>query len=329
MKFSRIAMSFLAVAGLAMIAQPAIAQLPGILPGNASSSERAQAQAQQRIQAQAQQRAQARVQQQLQAQTQTRLQVDAARAANIAQRTAAIAQQQAHAAKQRAAAGAAIRIGVDAGVRSRNQAAGQSVNANLAAQLGIDSRLAIPADMTEDDVKIYDNFFGRFNPLREQAHQETAAAANSKIATTANSGTAESTAEQDAPQQTADGANSKQRGTLDLASRIEIAAAQRRAEISEMRDQALATSNTQLLLQAERMEEAMNALVEAQSRVRAEGDANIENRSSTARQARLSESRKSVRAKAENEVDGRRSAGQGRFESENKAGANSNSSLNR
>jgi len=51
--------------------------------------------------------------------------------------------------------------------------------------------------------------------------------------------------------------------------RLRMAARERRAEISEMRDRALATGDAQALLRAQRAEQALNAFVAAQARVQA------------------------------------------------------------
>jgi len=67
----------------------------------------------------------------------------------------------------------------------------------------------------------------------------------------------------------ASGANARGQGPnhLDVARGIQVAAQQRRAEISQMRDQAIANGQNDLLLRADEMEQRLDAFVEAQQQL--------------------------------------------------------------
>lgn len=252
----------------AILVAPASAQLPGGA-GNAANrtqaqtQQRVQAQVQQRVQAQVQQRTQAQVQQNIAAQAQARVQAEAARAAHIAQQAAILAQRKAAAARQNVPGGVNARVGANARVGSQARVGNQSANANANARLGIAAGLVLPPGVTKADVQIYDNIFGRFNPLRARP-QEPAPRQEDTVA------------ENNRPERRPEAPAIGTRTDLDLAARIEVAVRQRRAEISEMRDRAVATANTQLLLQAERTEQAMTAFVDAQAKARQQAAAQAE-----------------------------------------------------
>ena len=233
----------------------------------------------------ASQRTQAQIQERVQTQIQQRVQVDATRAVRIAEQAADIAQRSAAAARQRATSGVSVRLGAEARVRARAQAADQSASVRARARLGIDANLTLPPDLTEQDVQAYENIFGRFNPLRRPAPSDEAVA--------------DATPEEDATPPSRPGRGSRQRendqetddqrtdddsengrwrragslanafAELDLTSRINVAARQRRAEISHVRDRALASGDTQLMLRAQGMEDSLNAFVAEQARARA------------------------------------------------------------
>lgn len=242
-----------------------------------------QAQTQQRVQAQAQQRAQTQMQAQVTAQVQSRVQVEAARAANIAVRATVAAQQQASAAarsqsanaRQRAAGGLNLRLGANTRVNSSNQVrvgnTRANSNANAYSRLGIDTKLALPPGITKTDVQIYDNIFGRFNPLRAESTTKVTGTAtavtsvgHSRTAPPANEDSQESSDSSRARRSTSD-LLVETSGDVSLMSRIGVAARQRRAEISQVRDQALASSDTSLMLRAQKMDDALKAFVQAQA----------------------------------------------------------------
>jgi len=190
----------------------ASAQGPGGNPGRggaaaANAADRVQGQINQRAQAQIQQRVQAQTQAQVQSrvqgQMQGRIQAEAQRAAEVA---------------QRAAETPVRRAGVPA--NALDAARGNAAEA---------SRFN---GIAQADVAIYDNIFGRFNPIRQHAN-----------------------ARGQGPQ------------NVDIARGIQVAAQQRRAEIAQMRDQAIATGQTDLLGRADEMELRLNAFVEAQQQL--------------------------------------------------------------
>lgn len=303
--------AFLAGMSLAMTAQ---AQLPGGTAAQAQqrvqaqvqqrAQQQAQAQIQQRTQqqapAQVQQRAQAQVQAQVQAQIQQKIQADATRAAQIAQQ-AAVASQRAASARLSAAAGRAAtvqqrastlnaRIGTDvaASNRTRIQAGNNSANASAYARMGLDTRLALPPGLSEADVQVFDNLFGDFNPLRRRVTRENSndqeASPSSETASTTRVGVSRGlSAEIETEGQSGEAGLLVQGRTrrvrpddvLDFTTRLRIAARQRRAQISEMRDQALITGDAQLLLRAQRVEESIAAFVDAQTRLQANATGNL------------------------------------------------------
>lgn len=269
----------------------------------AQTQQQIQAQTQQQIQAQARQQAQqqmqsqvqsqvqstvrqqvqsqlnANVQTQVRAQAQTRVQAEAARAVNIAERASVAARQNAAAARGQATAAAArlgglqVGVGARASTNARANVAGHSTNAH--ARLGLRTDLSLPADVTPADVQVYDNIFGRFNPLRAEARQtsESAVVAISELDAgdrpDADFGAGAASAIRLAGAGRA--ANGDAGATL--SSRIAVAARQRRAEISEVRDRAMAEGSTELMLRAQRMEDYLNAFAAAQAQVRSQGSA--------------------------------------------------------
>lgn len=234
----------------------------------AQAQQRIQAQVQQRVQTQIQQRAQAQVGQQVQAQLQARLQAEAARAAQIAQQAAAASQRQA--AAVRSPGGINARVGAEANTQNQAQVVNQSANADAYARMGIDVNVALPPGITEADLKIYDNIFGRFNPLRAEptppAQPGQPAPQQSANSPPPNAPPQDTNRPGDRP-----GLNGEI--GVAFASRITTAVRERRAEISQLRDRALATSDVQLMRHCEHLEQSMNAFAEAQARAQAEGGA--------------------------------------------------------
>jgi len=240
----------------------ASAQGPG---GNAGRGGAAAANAGDRVQGQINQRAQTQVQQRVQAQTQTqvqsrvqgqmqgRIQAEAQRAAEVAQRAADNSARRAGGAPANALDGA--RGNVAAGMANPRANTGLAIAAEASRFNGF----------AEADVAIYDNIFGRFNPIRPNANEEEAGSRG-----TANGAARRSSqADQRANPNASAGANARGQGpqNLDIARGIQVAAQQRRAEIAQMRDQAIATGQTDLLLRADEMELRLNAFVEAQQQL--------------------------------------------------------------
>ncbi len=294
------------VAGImALLASPAMSQLSGVAGASGAaqaaaaaqaksqvqqqlqkSVQQAQAQARAQAQAQAQTQVQARAKAQAQAQVQSRLQAEAARAASLAQRVTVAAQNQVSttvrnqgaAAQQRASAGLNVRLATNTRAAANIGVGNTQANmdAKTYARLGLDSRLRLPADLTQADVQVYDNIFGRFNPLRAAASQESSVSTVGGL----SSGTPETFPNDPPEDKSSPSGNPSARlagasSDLSLTSRIQVAARQRRAQISEVRDRALATADTQLLLKAQRMEDALNAFAQAQTRFQAEAGSKV------------------------------------------------------
>jgi len=239
----------------------ASAQGPG---GNAGRGGAAAANAGDRVQGQINQRAQAQVQQRVQAQTQTqvqsrvqgqmqgRIQAEAQRAAEVA---------------QRAAENSARRAGapVNALDGARGNVAAGTANPRANAGLAIAAEASRFNGFAGADVAIYDNIFGRFNPIRPNANEQEAGSRETANGTARRS----SQADQHANPTASAGANARGQGSQnrDIARGIQVAAQQRRAEIAQMRDQAIATGQTDLLVRADEMELRLNAFVEAQQQL--------------------------------------------------------------
>lgn len=268
------------VAGL-WSANVAPGQAPGLgglgKGGGVNNSAAVQAQVQQRIQAQVQARSQTQVEQRLRAQAQARLRAEAARAAQLAE----AARRQAGG-LQRPTPGNRYGVNAGAGGQAEGTVTGQDIRAGVHAQLALRANADLPPGATQADLEIYDRIFGRFNPLRdpdasaEQPSSPPQPASNSPSNGRGKPATASSARPQSPPaEQPAPPADQRGRalGRLDLATRIEFAVSQRRAEISQERDRALATGNAELLLRAEQMEEALTAFVAAQRAARSQAEA--------------------------------------------------------
>ncbi|APZ94074.1 hypothetical protein [Fuerstiella marisgermanici] len=277
-----------AVGIVALLTSTASAQLNGV--AGAAAAARSNTQIQQQVQNQVQQQvqAQAQVQQQVQAraqaQVQSRIQAEAARAASIAQRVTLTAQNQvaaavsnqAAAARQRASSGLNVRLAANARIGT-NVGVGTSqarMDTNTAARLGLDTRLSLPADLTRTDVQVYDNIFGRFNPLRKPAN-ETPNPTVSVPQPNADPSASDESPEGGVSSRSRSGLLASLESDASLSTRINVAARQRRAQISEVRDRALATSDTQLMLKAQKMEDALNAFASAQTQLQAKANGKI------------------------------------------------------
>lgn len=190
--------------------------------------QRVQGQMQQRVQAQGQAQAQARVQQQVQ----NRIHAEGKRAAELAQQ---LSQNSARRPIPADAARATDnRGGMRAGIQSngradlQNSVALEASNGNARAGLEIAANASGMNGLSDADLAIYDNIFGKFNPMRGQAGSSR-------------------------PETVAPG--------------IQIAAQKRRAEIAQLRDQAIATGQTDLLARADEMEARLDAFVAAQQQI--------------------------------------------------------------
>jgi len=222
-------------AALALSAPVSLAQGPA---GNAGrpnggptggiAADRVQGQMQQRVQAQGQAQAQARVQQQVQ----NRIHAEGKRAAELAQQLS-----QNSARRPIPADSARVRDnrgGVQAGMQAngrpdlQNSVALEASNGNARAGLEMAANASGMSGVSQADLAIYDNIFGKFNPMRGQGGASR-------------------------PETVAPG--------------IQIAAQKRRAEIAQLRDQAIATGQTDLLARADEMEARLDAFVAAQQQI--------------------------------------------------------------
>ncbi|QDV70780.1 hypothetical protein Poly24_45110 [Rosistilla carotiformis] len=269
------------LASMACLTQFATAQLPGGLGSGASGAAsaaadaaRAQAQVQQRVQAQIQQRVQtqvqANIQSNIQAQIQTRIQAEANRAAEIAMRASARAADRAQATVANAPNGVQLGVGVQANTGTDANVAGNRTRFNSSGQLSLQAGASLPPGVTQADVAIYDSIFGQFNPLRQApSDRPTAAPATAPesgrqrdAANEKGTGNVASTNDQRPSH-----AGGLLNANLDFATRVHIAARQRRAEISQIRDHAIETGSAELLMQADQLETRLNAFAQAQTQL--------------------------------------------------------------
>jgi hypothetical protein len=120
----------------------------------------------------------------------------------------------------------------------------------------------LPPGVSQADVAIYDSIFGQFNPMRQPA--ETHAVADQ---TAAKQGAGDSTAtEQQSPDQQS---TNLMTAGADLSVRLQIATRQRRAGVSQMRDQAIQTGQAELMQQADLIESRLDAFAKAQAEMAA------------------------------------------------------------
>ncbi len=285
-KRSFVAQLVVVTVAFTLVQEDVSAQGPG---GNAGRGGAAAANAGDRVQGQINQRAQAQVQQRVQSQTQAqvqsrvqgqmqgRIQAEAKRAAEVAQRGAENSARRASDATGKAVSGgAALQGNAAGGGRGNNAAATPNPRAN--AGLAIASDASRFNGFADSDVAIYDNIFGRFNPIRQNGNAGEVVSGGSEI--NANGAARRSTqAGERAKPNAPAGANARGLGpqslgpqnvgpqNVDLARGIQVAAQQRRAEIAEIRDQAIATGQTDLLSRADEMELRLDAFVEAQQQL--------------------------------------------------------------
>jgi hypothetical protein len=127
----------------------------------------------------------------------------------------------------------------------------------------------VPSGLTKEDVRIFDDLFGRFNPLLPQrpATDSMLEDASLRVLEAPRSaGKAAGERRQRAPEDIEKLIDSK----LSFADRIRVAARQRRTEISQMRDDAIAKGRPELLIEADQIETRLNAFSEAQIRLQAD-----------------------------------------------------------
>ncbi len=240
----------------------------------AAGNGRNQTRLQQQVQAQVQQRLQANVQQQvqaqIQAQAQARLQAEAARAVSIAQRAAAASRQAAAAAGRRANDRPQINGSAHAKASARGRRDNQSSTAAARGNAAFNTDTTLPPGLSEEDLKLYDGIFGRFNPFRPQAEIESHI--KSDVRATARAS--------ETPAADRIGARFLQASHVqtenDLETRINLAVNQRRAEISQVRDRALNSADVKLMERAEHMEQVLNAFVAAQAQANANANARFQ-----------------------------------------------------
>ncbi|MDA9857469.1 hypothetical protein N9D23_05060 [Rubripirellula sp.] len=137
------------------------------------------------------------------------------------------------------------------------------------ARIGIQAGVSVPSGLTKEDVRIFDDLFGRFNPLLPQrpATDSMLEDASLRVLEAPRSaGKAAGERRQRAPEDIEKLIDSK----LSFADRIRVAARQRRTEISQMRDDAIAKGRPELLIEADQIETRLNAFSEAQIRLQAD-----------------------------------------------------------
>ncbi len=269
----------------------------------AQVQQRVQGQVQNQIQSQVQAQVQAQVQQRVQAQiagnvtarVNNQIEATARQAARLAARAQATGKA-ASSATLSAAANTHVDVSANANVGG-NARVGQNqiaTSSNTQAHIGVS---AAPIQITHSDVAVYDSIFGQFNPLRTaamikanaQGHTHAAAATATGIAAAGQSradATASTTAATGETLLTSGEAAIEGHGSasaqthsqaggefgiagildanVDLSSMIAVAARQRRAEISQMRDQAIASANAELMAHADAMETQLAAFASAQ-----------------------------------------------------------------
>lgn len=198
----------------------------------ANVADRVQGQINQRVQAQMQQRVQAQTQVQVQSRVQgrmlNRIQAESMRAAAVAKRAAEDSIGRAGQPGDRNARGSAAAARANERSGLQGRNAIEGSNGRASVGLGVAANASRNEWLNEADLAIYDNIFGNFNPLRARAKNVPGG---------------------------------------DVARGIQVAARQRRAEIAQLRDQAIATGQTDLLVRADEMEQRLDAFVAAQQQL--------------------------------------------------------------
>ena len=246
----------------------------------ANATQRAQAQIQQRVQVQAQQRLQTQIQQQIQAQTQQQIQ---------AQTQQRIQSQ----AKLRLPLSGAVRLnasakaGASVNSNTRMRGAGQQFRTDGSSRTRADLSTGIPVTLSTEEMTDLDVVFGTFNPFRRRANRNPAAETRSKNEVRGSAGvvTAAGFSERADNQDDTDEGSSESRrrpvrlyfeNEIDFQASLIAAVRQRRAEISAMRDQAVAEANTRMMAQADRMEGMLDAYVAAEAKASARAGSTVE-----------------------------------------------------
>ncbi|TWT94631.1 hypothetical protein [Stieleria varia] len=290
--------------------------LGGLLPGQGAAQNQTQQRVQQQVQTQVQQRVQAQVQNQVRAQVQGQVQqrIQSQVAGGVQARLNGQIQARANqavrlAARARATAASASQANVDANVNTNisvNATPGVQSRTNASAGLNASTRSSRrPVTVTQTDIEVFDSIFGQFNPLRSgsvvlasaesSSHGSSATAQESEEAnpfvrpnrSKRNNGEAvENTNSQDTAQQRRENTNTSVVGILsanaDFGAMISVAARQRRAEIAQMRDQAIASASAELLAQADAMENQLDAFAAAQQQAATHAQARSNGTVSTA-----------------------------------------------
>lgn len=258
MRMIQVPLRFAAVLSAALLLSPrADAQIPPVQLNQSASSaanatQRVRLQVQQRVQAQTQQRIQAQAQQRIQSQTQLRL------AGNSSVRIGADV-----------SANARVNAGTQAKAGSNSQGSENSQNAGGAIGVGI------PVTLTAEDMANLDVVFGEFNPFQRPDRDETS-----------TEGESASNAQNDSDAGPSDEPDSEQprgkrpvrlvfQSEAELQASLTAAVRQRRAEISSMRDQALAEADAKKMAFADRMETMMDAYVAAEAKANANANSAI------------------------------------------------------
>lgn len=298
----------LAVATMILFTASAVAQDLGgvtdrVLGGNAqaAANNQVQAQVQQKVQEQvqqqvqsqmqlrAQQQAQAEVQAQLQAQG--RLQAEVARAAAMANRAIDSARETVRENRGGEVSGR-MRARVELGIRPRDL----GVNANANARAKANANANLPDWITDHDVQLYDMVFGQSNPFRATVVLG-AKAQGTPMGPNANARIKTEIADDAQAVVTVSGTEE-----MDLATRIDAAVHQRRAEISQLRDEALEKADTVLMEQADQMEQVLDMFIEA--RVRAAAEANSDSQTGAGTGSQQFNAGQSTRTEGNTEVSG-------------------------
>lgn len=267
------------------------AQLPSVnlnqsASSAASTTQRVRAQVQQRVQTQVQQQVQAQTQQRIQSQTRLRLPVTNSIRIN-------------------ADAGAKVRVDAGAGARL-GAASGQSENGQTArGGIGI----GIPVTVSAEEMASLDVVFGDFNPFRRPNRDETTADSEPAPESPSDDGetASDETPASESDDETDSGESRRRRpirlvfqSEAEFQASLTAAVRQRRADISAMRDRAVAEADARMMAQADRMESMMDAYVAAEAKANANANSAINTSPFTRKRDSAV-----IRAGAESEVQGR------------------------
>lgn len=227
--------------------------------GAASATQRARAQVQQRIQAQTQQRLQSQVQQRVQAQTQSRL---------------------------RLSTGNSIRLKTNANAEARLDAegSGQLGSFGTSAQGKSDSEAkaeaGIPVSLTAQEMSDLDVVFGDFNPFSRRGDDDGEKGPKKEKPRTAVVVGGDDDREEGRTENSGEAGVGPLRLWFESESEFQAsilaAVRQRRAEISFMRDRALAKADAKLMSQADRLEGMLETYVATEAKARANAQSAVQ-----------------------------------------------------